>query len=70
MSPKPVEKGATEGFLKELPPLALAQAREIISRLSKLGEGALPARKKEQIKGQMEDELKNLYKQNNIPYPL
>ena len=70
MSPKPVEKGVTEGFLKNLPRPALAQAREIISRLSKLGEGALPPRKKEQIKGQMEDELKNLYKQNNIPYPL
>ena len=64
----PARKTKFDFFIKDLPNSVQAEAKKIYNQLTRPPESSLPMGAEEEAR--LKNQLKNLYKQNNIPYPL
>jgi hypothetical protein len=64
----PARKTKFDFFIKDLPNSVQAEAKKIYNQLTRPPESSLPMDAEEEAR--LKNQLKNLYKQNNIPYPL
>ncbi len=64
----PARKTKFDFFIKDLPNSVQAEAKKIYNQLTRPPESSLPMDSEEEAR--LKNQLKDLYKQNNIPYPL